>query len=360
MKITYIAETSLTNKSAYTHHVLKMCDSFCKKGDVKLIIPYVEKDLNFKTIKKKFLLKSKKNILIKSILKNKISNFLSRLLFGYKTANYIKNSNSDLIITRSLISSFFLCIFGIKHFLEIHTELKGITKFLLIYLNYINSEFIIKVILITKSLSKKFPKLNKKKIIILHDAIDLKDFKYKKNRNTIKSISYVGSFHKGKGIELILKLANEFDKIQFNIYGDPLGKIYRKTKNVKIFGYIDYNKVPLILSNSDVLILPSADIQFGRAKNLNISNYNSPLKMFDYLASGKVILSSKRVGICEILKHNYNSVIVDKYELKFWSIALKKILLKKYNLFKLRKNSLKTAKKHTWDKRVESILDVNF
>ena len=151
MKITYIAETSLTNKSAYTHHVLKMCDSFCKKGDVKLIIPYVEKDLNFKTIKKKFLLKSKKNILIKSILKNKISNFLSRLLFGYKTANYIKNSNSDLIITRSLISSFFLCIFGIKHFLEIHTELKGITKFLLIYLNYINSEFIIKVILITKS-----------------------------------------------------------------------------------------------------------------------------------------------------------------------------------------------------------------
>ena len=82
--------------------------------------------------------------------------------------------------------------------------------------------------------------------------------------------------------------------------------------------------------------------------------------MFDYLASGKVILSSKRDGICEILKHNYNSVIVDKYELKFWSIALKKILLKKYNLFKLRKNSLKTAKKHTWDKRVESILDVNF
>ena len=31
MKIVYIAETSLTNKSAYTHHVLKMCDAFSKK-----------------------------------------------------------------------------------------------------------------------------------------------------------------------------------------------------------------------------------------------------------------------------------------------------------------------------------------
>ncbi len=359
MKITYIAETSLTNKSAYTHHVLKMCDAFCKKGDVKLIIPFVEKNLNFKAVKRKFLLKSRKNIFLKSILKKKISNFLFRILFGFKTANYLKSINSDLIITRSLISSFFLCSLKIKHFLEIHTELKGFTKFLLINLNFINSKFITKIILISKSLSKKFPQLNKKKILILHDAIDLKDFKYKKKRNFIKNISYVGSFHKGKGIELILKLANEFKKIQFNIYGDPMGKIYRKSKNIKIFGYIDYNKVPLVLSNSDILILPSADLQFGRAKNLNISDYNSPLKMFDYLASGKVILSSKRAGICEVLKHGYNSVIVKKYELKFWSIALKEILLNKYDLYKLRKNSLKTAKEYTWDKRVERILDAN-
>ena len=30
--------------------------------------------------------------------------------------------------------------------------------------------------------------------------------------------------------------------------------------------------------------------------------------MFDYLASGKIIVSSKRDGICEILKHNYNAL----------------------------------------------------
>ena len=38
--------------------------------------------------------------------------------------------------------------------------------------------------------------------------------------------------------------------------------------------------------------------------------------MFDYLAAGKIILSSKRDGICEILKHNYNSIIVNQYNLK--------------------------------------------
>ena len=79
--------------------------------------------------------------------------------------------------------------------------------------------------------------------------------------------------------------------------------------------------------------------------------------MFDYLASGKIILASKRNGICEVLKHNYNSIIVNKYELNNWINEINKIMNKKYNLIKLRKNSLKTARKYTWDKRVERILN---
>jgi len=357
MKITYIAETSLSNKSAYTHHVLKMCDAFCKKADVQLIIPYVGNNLNLKKLKKNFLLTAKKNILIKPILYCKIENFLHRILFGYKSATYTKYSNSELIISRSLISSFFLCFFKINHFLEIHSEFRGFTKFLMIYFNYINSPYILKTIIISRALSKKFTTLNKKKILILHDAVDTRNFNYKKRRNKIKSVTYVGSFHKGKGVELILKLAEKFKKLKFNIYGDPLKNTYEITRNVKIHGYINYNKVPDVLVNSNLLLLPSADIQYGRSTSVNITNYNSPLKMFDYLAAGKIIVSSKRDGICEILKHNYNSIIVDRYNLKDWEKSINEILSNKYNLTKLRSNSITTAKKFTWDKRVDIILN---
>ncbi len=358
MKITYIAETSLTNRSAYTHHVLKMCDAFSKKGDVELIIPSVKKKLNFRKIKKNFLLKTKKNFKVKSILKNDIVNFLNRFLFGLKVAYYLRNSKSETIISRSLISSFFLCVFGVNHHLEIHNELKGLTKFLLINLNYINSKYLIRVILISKSLSKKFNSIEREKLLILHDAVDVKDFRFKiRNSKKIKSVTYVGSFYKGKGVELILKLASKFHKIDFNIYGDLLDNAYKKMKNVKLHGYVNYNQVPKILVNSDILILPSANVQFGRAKNINITNYNSPLKMFDYLAAGKIILSSKRDGICEVLKHNYNSIIVNKYNLESWSNALNSIIKKRYNLSKLRKNSLKTSKIYTWDKRIIKILN---
>ena len=163
MKITYIAETSLTNKSAYTHHVLKMCDAFCKKNDVHLIIPYAKNNLSLKKIKKQFLLTTKKNILIKSILNFKINNFLYRIIFGYKVAIYLKSNKSKMIISRSFISSFFLCFFKINHFLEIHSEFKGLTRFLMINLNYINSKYILKTILISQALKKKFSKISKKK-----------------------------------------------------------------------------------------------------------------------------------------------------------------------------------------------------
>ena len=268
MRVAYIAETSINNKSAYTHHVIKMCDAFCAKNNkVILIIPSINKKLSFKRIRKKFLLTSKKNFLIKAILNFKVSNFLSRLLFGYKVANYLSKNCPELIITRSFISSIFFTYFKINHFLEIHSEFKGLTRFLMINLNFLNSRYILKIILISKALNKKIFKLNEKKFLILHDAVDIKNFKNKKFDNKIKTAIYVGSFYKGKGVEFILQLAKRFKDLEFNIYGHPKIKFYDIPKNIKIHGYVNYERVPNILSNSDILLLPSAHIQFGRSKS---------------------------------------------------------------------------------------------
>ena len=116
--------------------------------------------------------------------------------------------------------------------------------------------------------------------------------------------------------------------------------------------------MPYVLAKSDILLLPSADEQYV-GLNVNVSNYNSPLKMFDYLAAGRIILSSKRDGICEILKHNFNAIIVNEYNINSWVYQLNNIIQKKYNLKKLQKNSFLTAKKYTWDKRVSKIIKAN-
>ncbi len=355
-EVYYIADTSLTNKSAYTHHVIKMCDAFSQKKNTTLVIPFLKKKNIYNSIKKNYLLTSKRKFLIFSILNFKPINFFHRIFFAYKVANYLKDKNSNLILTRSFMTSIFLTIFSINHIIEIHSELRGLTKFLLINLNFINSKYILKIIFISKALKKKFRIENKYKILILHDAVDIKNFKKIRNSEKIKFVSYVGSFHKGKGVEVIYELAKKFKKLFFNVYGDKLDNKFKILKNIKFYGFINYSDVPSSLSKSDLLLLPSQEVQYGRSSSVNISNYNSPLKMFDYLAAGKVIVSSKLDGICEILKHNQNSILVNGFEVSAWETTIKNILLKNYNLKKIRRNSTKTAKKFTWIKRVENIL----
>ena len=236
--------------------------------------------------------------------------------------------------------------------------MKSITKLILINLKFIDSKYIIKIILISKSLNKIY-NINKKKLLILHDGVDLDNFKkYKKIKN-IKNVSYVGSFYKGRGIEIIYELAKKFSKIKFKLYGSSKKKLNLKSKNIRIYGHVDYQKVPEILSRSDVLLMPYANVVHIRAKNINTANYCSPLKMFDYLASGKVIMSSKLDGICEVLKHNFNSIIVKKYNEKMWIDSFNSLIQNKYNLNKLQTNALLTAKKYTWNNRVKSILLAN-
>ena len=51
--IFYIADFSLPNMTAYTIHVLKMCDAFSENQSyVNLLLPFVEKDYDFTKIKK--------------------------------------------------------------------------------------------------------------------------------------------------------------------------------------------------------------------------------------------------------------------------------------------------------------------
>ena len=74
MKIAYVAETSLNNNSAYSQHVIKMCDALSKKNNLKLILPELKNYSGFNFIKKKFLLTSKKKFKIEAVIDSKVSN----------------------------------------------------------------------------------------------------------------------------------------------------------------------------------------------------------------------------------------------------------------------------------------------
>ena len=357
MKVFYIAETSLTNKSAYSHHVIKMCDAFSKLGhDVTLITSKKNLNFSFKKIRKNFALKGKKSFKVLSFTNFNFENFFTRILFGIRAAIFLKNRKAELILSRSILTSFILILFRTRHFLEIHSELKSLTKIIMINFNFIKSKYIIKKILISRALNKIF-NFNKGEVLILHDGVDIENFKKPRIINNIKNATYIGSFYKGRGLEIILELAKNFKKINFNLYGDTK-KIFRtKLGNVKVYNFKPYKKIPSILSKSDLLLMPYAKNVSVRSSNLNTANYCSPLKMFDYLAAGKIIMSSKLEGICEVLKHQNNSIIVKNYNIRNWMHTFRNILKKKYPLNKIQKNAFLTSKEYTWEKRALEIVE---
>jgi len=360
-KIFYIAEIQLPSSRAYTIHVLKMIDNlsyFSKK--IELLILNKKKKFTLSILKKKFLLKSKKKIIINSINKKGTNNICYRILFGFKTAFFLKDKDG-LIITRSFYASFFLIIFKKNHFLEIHNNLYGFTRFIFLNCRFIESEFIVKIIFISNNLAKIF---NHYKIsaIVLPDAVESKDFKKKyKIKKSIKNITYVGSFYCGRGIDLILKVAKKLKKYNFYLYGKRNNNEIRNLhipNNVKICDFVDYYQIPTILKSSDLLLMPYSKFNVSiNSRKDNTVKFMSPLKMFEYLASGAPLLSSNISVLKEILIDKYNCIIVKNNKSKTWINEIKKIDTS-YRLRKfISRNQIVTAKNNSWFSRSNKIIN---
>ncbi len=357
----YIADFSLPNMSAYMLHVLKMCDALSeKKCFVELFVPYKKKSLNFNFLKKNYLLK--KNFIIKSFFDNKVKrNFITYLIYSIKIYFYIvKNNSQKIILSRSILPALILNLIGLKVLLEIHTEMRGLTKIFFLIVKSIMPTHKLKFILIHKNLNNQL-NLKKEQFIVLDDCVDTRDFKGKYQKK--KECVYTGSFVKGKGIEMIIKISKKLPKIKFNLYGNlktldnNLHSDIKKIKNIFLKNYVTYNKIPKILKTSKILLMPYEKKAGVLIDNLDVSNYISPLKLFDYLASGSVILATNKKSYSHILKNSYNSFLISSFNENDWSDKIIKIMNNKVKIKKLSLNAINTAEKFSWLYRSKKILE---
>ena len=204
-------------------------------------------------------------------------------------------------------------------------------------------------------------KIDKKKTIILGDAVESEDFKKINNNNLINACAYSGSFAEGKGIDTIYALAKMLPKIKFHVFGNikTLDFKYienKKPKNLIFKGFISYNKVTKTLPNYKILLMPYQKKVGVLIKGIDVSNYFSPLKLFEYMASGRIILASRLKVYNDILKHNYNSILLDPVNLNSWTKKINEVL-KTNNFNFLGKNAKKKVKIFSWKKRVDKIID---
>ena len=361
-KIYYISEASIPSTSAYSIHVAKMCEAFAGLNfKVSLIVPNAYK--NFKVYSRFYNVRHKYNLI--SIFDYKLKlNFISRLLFSFKVLNLLKKENLPYkVISRSIVASLLLSLNKINNTLELHHEINGITFFFFKILKYFKFFKKINFIFIHKNLINKINLPKENKFIVLDDAADIQNFSLINSNNRKKNtVVYIGSFFKGKGLEIINEIAKKNNNFKFHLFGD-VNTIYdlkiKKNKNILFKGHVPYSKIPKVLSNYEIAIMPYREKVFVRSKKLEVSKTMSPLKMFDYLANKMVIIASDLKVYNHILINNFNSILIKPNNFVGWEKALTKINNQKFKN-KLKKNAYLTALKYSWKNRAIKIINFSF
>ncbi|MCC6146739.1 MAG: glycosyltransferase [Anaerolineaceae bacterium] len=176
---------------------------------------------------------------------------------------------------------------------------------------------------------------------------------------------YSGHFYAGRGVSLLVELAVTFPQISFIwVGGRPVdvGALKKQLerqniRNVLLTGFIPNSQLPLYQAAADILLMPYERSIAGSSGG-NSAEICSPMKMFDYLAAGRAILSSDLPVFHEVLNPQ-NAVFCPPEDPAGWKSALAALLQDPVRQHQLGEQARQDALHYSWRKRAERAL-LNF
>ncbi len=374
MRIVYLSSSIIPSQKANSVQVVKMCNAFSELGhEVTLFARLSDPNNDFTTNDLKKYYGIKNNIELYRLSASNCRLF-GGLEYAFKVCRAIKklNINPDILYGRNLYALTLCQFFNKPIIYESHAIPVFGRKALE---NYLLSRPQFKLlVVVNKHLYDYYFnnfsifKNNPHKILLASDGSDLSEtIKITTNiENKVPLIGYAGSLYPGKGVETIIKIAEEMPEYNFAIAGgtDQQIKSFKqncKLKNINFIGFLPPSTIPDFLSKCDILLAPySREVYSENHKKINISDWMSPLKIFDYMASKKPIIASNLPAIKEILENEKTSLLVDPEDISEWKNSIVKILCKPNFAKDLSENAYKLLKdKYTWKLRAERVLKIN-
>lgn len=371
-KMIYISRGNVPSRAANALQTMKMASAFSKLiNDFRLLINV--SIFNFINFSKRFDLFDFYNI--DKLKLSKIpcsfnrevffsSNYGSKL-FTNLAPFYTKFKRPEVVYVRKLDIARRCLRLGSNVVLECHTELpeKYIRSKEFSTMNFLGC-ITISHRLRDSNISKGMPP---EKIIVEQDGVSLSEYKIKEDKLDIRKkmnlpidkyiLTYSGHLHDFKGIPLILKAAKEFKDDLFLLIGGWEHDIKRvksecrkqKINNVICYGYVKPRLIPRMLYASDLLLLPTS-FKHKWSKD------TSPLKMFEYMASGRPIIASNLDNISLILKNEINALLFEPDS--FESLEEKILFMKdnEENAKLLTSQAKLDVEYYEWNKRAERII----
>lgn len=195
----------------------------------------------------------------------------------------------------------------------------------------------------------------KKKMLVAHDTVSLKRFaksaapvSRKEAREGFglateeKVCVYAGTISKLKGMEYVIAAARLLPEVTFLLAGivSPEFTNAILPANVKILGKMEQRELPNMLQAADVLLLPHPKGEYSQ----------SPMKLFEYMASGVPIVASRLPSICEVLNDG-NAVLVEPENEKALAHGIEKALGDANFSRIIAEKAYNDVQNYTWEKR---------
>ena len=298
--------------SIYAHAIntIKMAEGFAKLGnDVTLVCRGINNSSY--DIENKYALNYNfKIIYLREKLLTKTLN--SHWHFSLQSIPQILKIRPQFIYARHFIIPIISSLLGIPSCCESHAHPDSTDSNLHFMAKYSKLCKFKALVTISPILKEGFIKkgVDKNKIIVLSDAVDLDNFHFSEKLHSPYSkegihIVYAGHLYDYKGIPTILQAAKLLPSLFFHLIGGTKEDIQRikyainenHISNIILHGFINRKDLPKYLYNADILLLPPS------LKHPSAS-WTSPVKLCEYFASKVPVIASKIPALEYWLKHD--------------------------------------------------------
>ena len=294
--------------------------------------------------------------------------FLSNIYFS-KVAKQLHNAQCELVYTRTMGLPAHTLPLKIPTIVETHGPPDGAKDKDAMY-KLLGDENFLGLITITDELKKRMVDygLPEEKVIVAPDGVDLDMYESALNKQQArkklgypvdgKYALYVGHLYKDRGIKEILYSAEKMPDVTFVIVGGHQEDINywqqviqtKSLKNVDLVGFVENRHVPMYQWMADVLLMPYSH-------TCSTSEWMSPLKLFEYMASGRAVIASRMKVFEGILEHKKNGYLVDADNGSALLKGLTTVFGNHQLMEKMGQQAQQDIKQYSWDARVKFILD---
>ena len=185
--------------------------------------------------------------------------------------------------------------------------------------------------------------------------------RYALNNKTI--LGFVGSFHHWHGVcnltALIEKTVSYDPNVTFLLvgHGGPMASELREfvrtkkmDKNVILTGFVPHSEIPNYIASMDIVLAPYPKLDFF---------YYSPVKIYEYMAYGKPVISSRIGQIQEIIQHMKTGLLCEPDDLDDFFVNIRLLLEKPELRLQIGECARRMVQsQHTWRHRGKALSDL--